>query len=130
MPRAGALSITTSTSVLHIKDLGNIGGNLWENFEYGHHPGQPDDFHTLFKLEDVDEIYRDKIASIPDTSSTRASDPLSVRGANGFGKDYPVAPIRTISTIGAGDSFNAGLSSEWCDTASRKDDPRGFSETL
>ena len=24
-------------------------------------------------------------------------------------KDYPVAPLQTVSTIGAGDNFNAGL---------------------
>jgi len=95
----------------HIKDLGNIGGNLWENFEYADIiRGSRDDFHTLFGLEDVDEVYRDKIASYSrHFIYTRGADPLSVRGAKGFGKEYPVAPIRTISTIGAGDSFNAGF---------------------
>lgn len=95
----------------HVKDLGDIGANLWENLEYADIVrGSREDFHTLFGLDDVDAVYRDKLSA--HTSHfiyTRGADPVTVRCGRDFRKDYPVPPVETVSTIGAGDSFNAGF---------------------
>ena len=34
---------------------------------------------------------------------------MEVRAAGGFSKHYAVAPVNVVSTIGAGDNFNAGI---------------------
>ena len=39
----------------------------------------------------------------------QAGDPIELRGDNGLSKQYPVTPIQTVSTVGAGDNFNAGF---------------------
>ena len=40
---------------------------------------------------------------------TRAAEPIELFSDGGLHKQYPIAPIDTVSTIGAGDNFNAGL---------------------
>ena len=40
---------------------------------------------------------------------TQASEPIELRADNGFKKQYPVKGVETVSTIGAGDNFNAGF---------------------
>jgi fructokinase len=40
---------------------------------------------------------------------TQAANPVEVRADGGFSKQYAIEPIETVSTIGAGDNFNAGF---------------------
>ena len=40
---------------------------------------------------------------------TQAASPIELRGDDNFKKQYPVVPVDTVSTIGAGDNFNAGF---------------------
>jgi fructokinase len=40
---------------------------------------------------------------------TQGADPLEIRGMGGFSGQYPVEQTATVSTIGAGDNFNAGF---------------------
>ena len=40
---------------------------------------------------------------------TRAADPIELFADGGLHKQYPVVPTETVSTIGAGDNFNAGF---------------------
>ena len=40
---------------------------------------------------------------------TDGAQPVTVLSDGGLKKEYPVAPVDTVSTIGAGDNFNAGL---------------------
>lgn len=105
----------------HAKDLGNVLGNVEENYEYADIVrGSHQDFMTLYGNDDPDTVFADKIR--PHCGSficTRSSDPIQVlsthyaedRGIHirNFEKSYPVTPVDTISTIGAGDSFNAGF---------------------
>lgn len=95
----------------HVKDLGDVEGNFWENLEYADIVrGSHEDFITLFKLDDADAVYEQKISPYSrHFIYTRGADPVTVRGGKEFRKDYPIAPVETVSTIGAGDSFNAGF---------------------
>ena len=95
----------------HAKDLGNVMGSIEENYEYADVVrGSLEDFVTLYGIEDPDAVYSQKIRShCGNFIFTKAADPIQVRGAQGFVKEYPVKPIKTVSTIGAGDNFNAGF---------------------
>ncbi len=81
-----------------------------ENFEYADLVrGSQDDFYNLYGLVDADKIYKDKIKFY-------CSRFLCTAGAGGivlytpsFRKDYPIPPMEAVSTIGAGDNFNAGI---------------------
>ncbi len=81
-----------------------------ENFEYADIiRGSGEDFGNMFGLTDVDSIYRSKTAFYcPRLICTNGAESLSLRTKT-VSKDYPVQPLRTVSTIGAGDNFNAGL---------------------
>lgn len=113
----------------HRKDLGNVLGNVEENYEYADVVrGSDQDFITLYGIDDPDKVYSEKI--LPHCRNfiyTKSVEPIEVRSLQAtnalglasapdkncvpaiFRKTYPVAPVETVSTIGAGDSFNAGF---------------------
>ncbi|MBR1927760.1 MAG: carbohydrate kinase [Bacteroidales bacterium] len=95
----------------HVKDLGNIGNAIWENFELADVVrGSHEDFRTLFGIGDAEAVFAEKISGhCGRFICTFGADPLKVQDLNGFHGEYPVSRIETVSTIGAGDSFNAGF---------------------
>lgn len=95
----------------HVKDLGYIGNALWENLEFADVVrGSHEDFITLFGMSDPAEVFSEKIEPYCGRFiCTFGSGPLRVFASDGFYGEYPVTPIETVSTIGAGDSFNAGF---------------------
>ena len=95
----------------HKKDLGECWDSIWENIGYADIlRGSHEDFLTLFGIDDAEEVYSKKVGDkCPHFICTRGSKPLEVFDVNGFRKEYPVGKIKTVSTIGAGDSFNAGI---------------------
>ena len=95
----------------HLKDLGNIGNALWENFEFADVVrGSHEDFQTLFGMDDAEQVFKEKIEPrCGNFICTFGSQPLKVFDHSGLVREYPVEPLETVSTIGAGDSFNAGF---------------------
>ena len=95
----------------HQKDLGNIGDALWENFSLADVVrGSREDFETLFGLHDALEVFEDKISGrCGNFIRTDGASPLRVMDIHGLDLEFPVEPVETVSTIGAGDSFNAGF---------------------
>lgn len=85
--------------------------NLLENFELADIVrGSSEDFEVLFKKSDPDAVYRSEISFYTKKFIyTQASEPIELRADNGFKKQYPVKEVDTVSTIGAGDNFNAGF---------------------
>ncbi|MDR3118678.1 MAG: carbohydrate kinase [Mediterranea sp.] len=81
-----------------------------ENLEYATIVrGSKNDFENMYKLEDVDRIYKEKIQFYcPNFLYTNGTEHISLRTKT-IAKEYPVKPVETVSTIGAGDNFNAGL---------------------
>jgi fructokinase len=94
----------------HANEALRLSATFIENFEFADIVrGSEDDFRYLYNLTDVNKIYKDKIKFYtPYFIYTAAEKGVEVRGEN-FAKHYPVKPIQTVSTIGAGDSFNAGI---------------------
>ena len=83
---------------------------ILENFEYADIVrGSNEDFGYMFGITDPDKVYQHKVSFYcPRFICTNGGDGLCLRTAT-LKKDYPVEPIETVSTIGAGDNFNAGL---------------------
>ena len=95
----------------HQYEVVKLTANLLENFELADIVrGSSEDFEILFKKKDADSIYRSQIAFYTKKFIyTRAADPIELRAEGGLSKQYPVAKTKTVSTIGAGDNFNAGF---------------------
>ncbi len=95
----------------HKNDVIKITPNLLENLELADIVrGSSEDFEVLFKRNDPDSVYRSQISFYTKKFIyTRSSDPVEVRAEGGFSKQYPVSALQTVSTIGAGDNFNAGF---------------------
>ena len=83
---------------------------ILENFEYADIVrGSNEDFGFMFGMTDPDKVYQHKVSFYcPRFICTNGGEGLRLRTAS-LKKDYPVAPLQTVSTIGAGDNFNAGL---------------------
>ena len=95
----------------HIKDLGDIGDALWENFSFADVVrGSHEDFITLFGMDDARQVFSEKLSSrCGNFICTFGPSPLKVMDIHGLEEEYPVEQVETVSTIGAGDSFNAGF---------------------
>ncbi|MBQ0073453.1 MAG: carbohydrate kinase [Prevotella sp.] len=94
----------------HIKDLPDTMGNIIENIQLATIVrGSSEDFSVLFGCDDVDEVYSKYIAPhCPLFIYTNADKPVQLRTPS-YNAEYPAKPIETVSTIGAGDNFNAGF---------------------
>lgn len=95
----------------HRSDLVKVTPNLLENFELADIVrGSDEDFQVMYNKNDADSVYRSEISFYTKKFIyTRGSQPVEVRAEQGFCKQYPVPPTETVSTIGAGDNFNAGF---------------------
>ena len=95
----------------HRQDVIRVTPNLLENFELADFVrGSVDDFEVLFRKTDPDTIYRSDISFYTKKFiCTHGSNPVELRAENGFRRQYPVIQTETVSTIGAGDNFNAGF---------------------
>lgn len=95
----------------HRDEVMRITPNLLENLELADIVrGSSEDFEILFKKNDPDTVYRSQISFYTKKFIyTQASEPVELRAEGGFKKQYPVLATETVSTIGAGDNFNAGL---------------------
>ena len=92
----------------HIQDIPQVMTNIEENMRLSDLVrGSKEDFEYLYGLYDADAIY-EKVRPFCSTfiltdgaRSIRVYTPDAV-------ENYPVAQIETVSTVGAGDNFNAG----------------------
>ena len=94
----------------HKDEAIKLTSTIIENLEYADIVrGSIEDFFYMYGLQDVDKIYKDKIKFYcPRFICTAGGDKVSLR-TNLVSKEYPIEPLEAVSTIGAGDNFNAGL---------------------
>ena len=95
----------------HRNDLVKVMPNLLENFELADIlRGSNEDFDVMYGKKDADSIYRSEISFYTKKFIyTCGAKPVELRADGGLCKQYPVTPTETVSTIGAGDNFNAGF---------------------
>ena len=94
----------------HKNDAIKLLPTILENFEYADIiRGSSEDFENMFGMTDANKIYKGKVAFYcPRFICTNGGESVCLRTSS-LTKDYEVAPLQTVSTIGAGDNFNAGL---------------------
>ena len=95
----------------HRHEVMKLTPNILENLEYADIVrGSTEDFEVMFKKRDAEVIYRSQIAFYTKNFiMTQGSQPVEMRAEGGLKKQYAVEPMETVSTIGAGDNFNAGF---------------------
>ena len=96
----------------HRGDIMRITPNLMENFEYADIVrGSSVDFMTLYGTDDAGQVFSQNVAFYCDRLiMTDGAKPISLLTKNKLRREYPVTATETpISTVGAGDSFNAGF---------------------
>ena len=95
----------------HRNEVMKITPNLLENFEYADIVrGSKEDFDVLYKMDDPNKVYNAEISFYcKKFIYTNGAKPVVLRADSGFQKEYPVLATDTVSTIGAGDNFNAGF---------------------
>lgn len=94
----------------HKNEALKLAPTIIENLEYADIVrGSVEDFFYMYNQKDVDKLYKDKIHFYcPNFLCTAGAKEISLR-TDSVVKDYPVAPLEAVSTIGAGDNFNAGI---------------------
>ena len=95
----------------HANEVVRLTSNLLENLELADIVrGSSEDFEVLFHKTDADAVYRTQIAFYTHNFIfTQGSKPVELRAEGGLKKQYDVEHAETVSTIGAGDNFNAGF---------------------
>ena len=96
----------------HKNEVMKLTPNILENLEMADIVrGSTEDFEVMFHKSDPDIIYRTQVAFYTKRFiCTQGSEPVELRAENGLKKQYPVTKSdNVVSTIGAGDNFNAGF---------------------
>jgi fructokinase len=96
----------------HRNEVMRLTPNILENLEFADIVrGSTEDFEVMFRKSDPDIVYRSQIAFYTKKFiCTQGTGPVELRAENGLKKQYPVPAVaHTVSTIGAGDNFNAGF---------------------
>ena len=92
----------------HIVDLPNVIRNIEENMSLADVVrGSMEDFDNMYSLHDGDAIYEQVCRHCSTLILTDGARSIRVYTPEKC-ETYPVQPIETVSTVGAGDNFNAG----------------------
>ena len=92
----------------HIPDIPDVLANIEQNMQLATVVrGSMEDFEYLYGLRDGDAIYQRVSRFCPTLILTDGARMIRVYSPEGC-ETYPVQAIETVSTVGAGDNFNAG----------------------
>lgn len=94
----------------HANEAIKLMPTIIENFEYADIlRGSTEDFQNMFRQPDADKVYSNHVGFYcPNFICTDTDGDVRLRTKH-VCKDYPVTPLKAVSTIGAGDNFNAGV---------------------
>ncbi len=95
---------------LHVHESLKLQATIIENIEFASIiRGSDEDFSNIYELEEAEAVYKEKIRFYtPNLIYTRGKGNVSLFTKN-FSKEYNIPVINSVSTVGAGDSFNAGI---------------------
>ncbi len=94
----------------HINNIRHLMPTILENFEYANIiKGSDEDFMNIYGEKDADKIFHERIKFYSKNFIyTMGADGAKVFN-NEFAKRYEGKKITPVSTVGAGDNFNAGI---------------------
>jgi fructokinase len=94
----------------HVHEIVKLRATIIENFEYADIiRGSDEDFSNLFGIRDMEQIYKEHIKFYcPRFIGTQGADDV-VLFTEDLSTHFAVPPLTPVSTIGAGDNFNAGV---------------------
>ncbi|MGB4291764.1 MAG: PfkB family carbohydrate kinase, partial [Bacteroidales bacterium] len=93
----------------HLHELGKLKPLIMENIKISTVVrGSHEDFRNIFGLEDANEVWKTLKKLCKCIIYTNSTEGVYVRTPS-FSGEFPVKKIEPVSTIGAGDNFNAGL---------------------
>lgn len=94
----------------HKEEAIKLAPTIIENLEYADIVrGSQEDFYYMYNLRDADKIYKDKIKFYcPNFLCTAGGEQVALR-TDKLVKNYSIEPMEAVSTVGAGDNFNAGI---------------------
>ena len=115
----------------HQSEAMKLASTIIENMEYADIVrGSQEDFYYMYGLTDAGKVYKDKVSFYcPNFLCTAGGGQVMLRTGK-VSKDYPVPPVEAVSTIGAGDNFNAGIIYGLLKYDIRYDDLYAVDETL
>lgn len=94
----------------HASEAIKLYGSILENFEYADIVrGSTEDFQNMFGISDAHEAYRKEVSFYCKRMLCTDADGDIKLMTPVVDKSYKVTKIETVSTIGAGDNFNAGV---------------------
>ena len=98
----------------HQNEVVKLNANILENLEYADIVrGSREDFEVMFNKHDAETVYKSQVSFYcKNFIYTQGAEPVEVRGTghiSRLSRQYPVRQMETVSTIGAGDNFNAGF---------------------
>ncbi|MBQ4391749.1 MAG: carbohydrate kinase [Prevotella sp.] len=95
----------------HKNEVVKLTPNILENLEMADIVrGSSEDFEVMFRSSDPDHVYRSQIAFYTKKFIyTQGAGPVELRDEGGFRKQYAIGHTQAVSTVGAGDNFNAGF---------------------
>lgn len=94
----------------HASESIKLYSTILENFDYASIVrGSTEDFQNMFRLSDPEKVYKQEVVyHCKQMLCTDAEGDISLFSPS-VTKKYKVNKIETVSTIGAGDNFNAGI---------------------
>ncbi|MCQ2143929.1 MAG: PfkB family carbohydrate kinase [Bacteroidales bacterium] len=94
----------------HLAELPHLLPIIEENCRYCDFvKGSDEDFLNIYGIDNPEEVYEKRIKQLcPNLIYTQGPDPVHVFSPGVHG-EYPVRKVKPVSTIGAGDNFNAGF---------------------
>lgn len=95
----------------HKAEAAHLLGNIRENLAMADVVrGSDEDFEILFEKRGVDVVYETEISPyVNNFIYTRGAEPVEIRASSGVKASYAAKRVHAVSTVGAGDSFNAGF---------------------
>ena len=94
----------------HASEAAELYSTIRENFQYADIVrGSTEDFSNMFRIDNAEQAYRQEVAPLcPTMLCTDAGGNIRLFTPS-LTQEYKVRKIQTVSTIGAGDNFNAGI---------------------
>ena len=94
----------------HCSEAIKLYSTILENFEYASIVrGSTEDFYNMFKIKDPATAYKREVSFYCKYMLCTDADGDIQLFTPKYSKLFPVKKIETVSTIGAGDNFNAGI---------------------